>query len=133
MECKNNFKWSSIENVRFPTGPLQALSDQEELDIHVFDYFDFDLQKWAMEKLSELNTFKARKFYHICWSEAEFKEFEQRFTFKPRLKFGWFHLNLYWIFQDLNRRSIETGALLKPAFGGFETRLKFIKFGHWLD
>ena len=29
------------------------------------------------------------------------------------------------MFQDLTWRSIETG------FGGFETRLKFIKFGHW--
>ena len=36
-------------------------------------------------------------------SEAEFKEFE------PRLKFGWFHLKLYSMFQDLSRRSIETG------------------------
>ena len=23
------------------------------------------------------------------------------------------------------------GAQLKPGFGGFETRLRFIKFGHW--
>jgi len=35
--------------------------------------------------------------------EAEFKEFE------PRLKFWWFHLNLYLFFQDLSRRLIETG------------------------
>ena len=34
--------------------------------------------------------------------EAEFKEF------KPRLKYGWFHLKSYSMFQDLNRRSIET-------------------------
>ena len=27
--------------------------------------------------------------------EAEFKEFEQRLKFKPRLKYGWFHLKLY--------------------------------------
>ena len=26
---------------------------------------------------------------------AEFKEFERRFKFKPRLKYGWFHLKLY--------------------------------------
>ena len=36
-------------------------------------------------------------------SEAELKEFD------PRLKFGWFHLKLYSMFQDLGRRSIETG------------------------
>ena len=56
--------------------------------------------------------------------EAEFKDFEPRLKFKPRLKYGWFHLKLYTIFQDLSRRSIETG------FWWFETRLKFIKFGH---
>ena len=36
-------------------------------------------------------------------TEAEFKEFE------PRLKYGGSHLKLYSIFQDLGRRSIETG------------------------
>ena len=44
--------------------------------------------------------------------EAEFKEFE------PRLKYDWFHLKSYSIFQDLSR-----------FLGGFETRLKFIKIG----
>ena len=44
--------------------------------------------------------------------KAEFKEFVPRLKFKPRLKYGWFQLKLYWIFQDLSRRSIETG------FGG---------------
>ena len=42
-------------------------------------------------------------------SGAEFKEFEPRFKFKPQFKYGWFHLKLYQIFQDLSRRSIETG------------------------
>ena len=36
-------------------------------------------------------------------TDAEFKEFE------PRLKFGWYQLKLYSIFQDLSQRSIETG------------------------
>ena len=27
--------------------------------------------------------------------ETEFKEFQPRLKFKPRLKFWWFHLNLY--------------------------------------
>ena len=35
---------------------------------------------------------------------AEFKEFERRFKFKPRLKYGWFHLKLYQMFQDLSQR-----------------------------
>ena len=38
--------------------------------------------------------------------EAEFKEFEPRFKFKPRLYYGWFHLKLYQMFQDLSRPSI---------------------------
>ena len=42
-------------------------------------------------------------------SEAEFKEAEPRLKFKPRLKYGWFHLKLYSIFQDLSRRLIKTG------------------------
>ena len=36
-------------------------------------------------------------------SVAEFKEFERRFKFKPRFKYGWFHLKLYQMFQNLNR------------------------------
>ena len=42
-------------------------------------------------------------------SEAEFKEIEQWLKFETRLKYGWFHLKLYSMFQDLSRRSIETG------------------------
>ena len=42
--------------------------------------------------------------------EAEFKEFEPRLKFKPRLKYGWFHLKLYSIFHELSLRSIETGS-----------------------
>ena len=30
-------------------------------------------------------------------------------AFKPPLKYGWFHLKLYSMFQDLSRRLIETG------------------------
>ena len=37
---------------------------------------------------------------------AEFKEFERRFKFKPRFKYGWFQLKLYQMFQDLSRRLI---------------------------
>ena len=35
---------------------------------------------------------------------AEFKEFEGRFKFKPRFKYGWFNFKLYQMFQDLSRR-----------------------------
>ena len=50
---------------------------------------------------------------------AEFKEFEWRFKFKPRLKYGWFHLKCF---------KIQAGAKFKPGFGGFKPRLKFFKF-----
>ena len=40
--------------------------------------------------------------------EAELKKFEPRLKFKPRLKYGWFHIKSYSMFQDLSRRSIET-------------------------
>ena len=35
---------------------------------------------------------------------AEFKEFKRRFKFKPRFKYGWFHLKLYQMFPDLSQR-----------------------------
>ena len=49
---------------------------------------------------------KQHSLINISIPEAEFKEFERRFKFKPRLKYGWFHLKLYQMFQDLNRRLI---------------------------
>ena len=45
----------------------------------------------------------------LMWTEADSKEFESRLKFKPRFKYGWFHLKSYSLFQDLSRRSIETG------------------------
>ena len=33
---------------------------------------------------------------------VEFKEFDRRFNFEPRLKYGWLHLKLYQMFQDLS-------------------------------
>ena len=41
--------------------------------------------------------------------EAEFKEFEPRLKFKNWLKYGWFYLKLYSIFQDSSWCLIETG------------------------
>ena len=60
------------------------------------------------ELFSELeinvNVLLVRKIKKI--SVAKFKEFERRFKFKPRLKYGGFHLKLYQMFQDLSRRLI---------------------------
>ena len=41
--------------------------------------------------------------------EAEFKDFESGLKFEPRLKYGWFHLKLYLMFQDFSRPSNKTG------------------------
>ena len=49
--------------------------------------------------------------YDFIIQEAEFKEFYPRLKFESRLKYGWFHLKLYSMFQDLSRPSIETGFL----------------------
>ena len=49
-------------------------------------------------------TWQMFKFFKICTPVAEFKEFERRFKFKPRLKYGWFHLKLYQMFPDLSQR-----------------------------
>ena len=42
-------------------------------------------------------------------AEDEFKEFVPRLKFETLLKHGWFRFKLYSMFQDLSRRSIETG------------------------
>ena len=63
------------------------------------------LQAYFADKLiiKQRGSFSFEK--HKNSSEAEFNEFE------PRLKFGWFQLKLYSIFQDFSRRSIKTGFL----------------------
>ena len=50
---------------------------------------------------------------HLSYLEfrGRIKKFERRLIFKPGLKYGWIHLKLYSIFQDLSRRSIKTGFL----------------------
>ena len=59
------------------------------------------------------NLFSSSLFDHLSnifnKTEAELKEFEWRLKFKPPLKYVWFNLKLYFIFQDLSRRLIETG------------------------
>ena len=40
--------------------------------------------------------------------KAKFKGFEPRLKFEKQLEYGWFHLKLYSMFQDLSRHSIET-------------------------
>ena len=53
-----------------------------------------------------IKTIEDENPYQLNWTVAEFKEFERRFKFKPWFKYGWFHLKLYQMFQDLSRRFI---------------------------
>ena len=46
------------------------------------------VQDNSADKLQLKGTFK-------IILEAEFKEFEPRFKFEPRLKYGWFHFKSY--------------------------------------
>ena len=66
------------------------------------------------EKMSSCNISKpvfVRPLYNFTGQfpriqcKSEFKEFE------PRLKYGWFPLKLYSMFQDLSRRSTENRIL----------------------
>ena len=69
----------------------------------------FTVQSLKCYRVLHLENFSFIAENRIIQPEAEFKEFEPRLKFKSRLKYGWFHLKLYSIFQDLSRRSIETG------------------------
>ena len=59
----------------------------------------------------QCTMYNVRKLYivqFICGMKlvAEFKEFERRFKFKPRFKYGWFHLKLYQMLRDLSLRLV---------------------------
>ena len=58
---------------------------------------------------------------YFIYSVAEFKEFERRFKFKPQFKYGWFHLKLYQMFQDLSRR-----CLIQTGVWGIETATQIL-------
>ena len=48
-------------------------------------------------------TIEISKINHTNAPESEFKEFNPRLKFKTRLKYGWFHVKLYSMFEDLSR------------------------------
>ena len=62
---------------------------------------------------------------------AEFKEFERRFKFKPWLKYGWFHLKLYQMFQDLSRvlADLNRGSNSLTSISGLKI-LSFQNYKH---
>ena len=86
-KCLMNFCFSKI---------LFFISNKMFPIIHIFNYKMFSVihKNSIYIKTCLINTV------------AEFKEFERRFKFKPRFKYGWFHLKLNQMFQDLSRRLI---------------------------
>ncbi len=67
------------------------------------------LQSKIMEYLHLTELFFVFVILPTTKPVAEFKKFERRFKFnkfKPRLKYGWFHLKLYQMFEDLSQRLI---------------------------
>ena len=84
------------------------------------------LQTRQKEKIQVFPTSSKWVIPIFLQPEAKYIEFEPRLKFKTRLKYGWFNLKLYSIFQDLSR-----GAQLKPVLVRFKPRFKIIKFGHW--
>ena len=80
---------------------LHVLFNQKEITNSVYLYFSEKAFQILCVFLLTFD-FNLNNFFFVK-SEAEFKEFE------PRVKYGWFHLKLYSKFQDLGRRSTETG------------------------
>ena len=66
--------------------------------------FQYVKEKKTIKIIHEESTTKVIRIKNRA--VAEFKEFERRFKFKPRFKYGWFHLKLYQMFQDLSLRLI---------------------------
>ena len=72
-------------------------------------------QTWLRIFFVQIGGFSKR--IHVCQknqnnkpqSDAEFKEFEPRLEFETQLKYSWFPLKLYSMFQDLSRHSNESG------------------------
>ena len=60
---------------------------------------EFDIFMSFKCRITKVNLMMIHLKFKFMIPEAEIKEF----------KYGWFHLKLYSIFQDLSRRSIETG------------------------
>ena len=48
-------------------------------------------------------TIEISKINHTNVPESEFKDLNPRLKFKTRLKYGWFHVKLYLMFDDLSR------------------------------
>ena len=71
-----------------------------------FDPVSFDLLS-VLNKLEKIHSDMIFRDYTD--PGAEFKGFESWLKFETRLKYDWFHLKLFLMFQDLNRSSTETG------------------------
>ena len=87
---------------------------REALRLHLKPEVNLPNQEWDMasQPVNDIDIYITYGWLFIFYSqygtifidlivpETEFTEFEPRLKFKPRLKYGWFHLKLYSIFQD---------------------------------
>ena len=89
---------SLLLNITFPTTCYKDTFDYK----YRYDAITIGLiSDWTKVSCSQDMAFRVFK-----QTMAEFKEFERRFKCKSRFKYGWFHLKLYQMFQDLSRRLI---------------------------
>ena len=68
---------------------MEPVSTHNETNLEKFRWMAILLKTYMPQSSLNNNIFIARL------SVAEFKEFKRRFKFKPRFKYGWFHLKLY--------------------------------------
>ena len=68
---------------------MEPVSTHNETNLEKFRWMAILLKTYMPQSSLNNNIFIARL------SVAEFKEFKRRFKFKPRFKYGWFHLKFY--------------------------------------
>ena len=123
--ARTHFLLLSLTLRRFKTFFFKKLKNDGDLKPHILLKMenDGDLKPHILIKMENDGDLKPHILIKIILSYpklpvAEFKEFERRF------KYGWFHLKLYQMFQDLR---LNLNRVLAD-FGGFKPRLKFFKF-----
>ena len=111
--ARTQFLLLSLTLRRFKTFFFKKLKNDGDLKPHILLKMenDGDLKPHILIKMENDGDLKPHILIKIILSYpklpvAEFKEFERRTKFKTRLKYVWFHLKLYQMFQDLSRRSI---------------------------
>ena len=112
---KESFNMMALQLEQYGSADLAPFSDYYILLWKFYSFYKINYEKENDIISTVFSLPPVQAFYRtlclkkLCtslfnWTVAEFEEFERRFKFKPRLKYGWFHLKLYQMFQDLSRR-----------------------------